>query len=108
MKSFSVFEDGAFYQMSSSIYEEDQTNQNRLVQSTAKSIQPDTVRADILVSVSKMYRDTSDGRIKLVFMTMPDMKMNMPRMVAEPLLVKNTKSWFDNLTKYYVKNQNRL
>ena len=78
------------------------------MQSTAKSIKTDTVRADILVSVSKMYRDTSDGRIKFVFVTMHDMKMKMPRILAEPLLVKNTKSWFDNLTKYYVKNQNRL
>ena len=62
----------------------------------------------MLISVSKMHRDPSDGRIKFVFLTMPDLKMNIPKMVFEPLAIKNTKVWYENLTKFYVKNQKRL
>ena len=105
-KSFNVFHDGVYYQMASSIYQDD--GNGNLVMSTEKESGNDTVRGDIVISISKMWRNEKDGKIKFTFLTQPDFKMNVPRMIGEPLLVKGTKKWYDDGVKFYQKNHKKL
>lgn len=92
--------------MASSIWEDD--GSGNLVISNEKHSGSDTIRAEIVVSVSKMWRDPKTGKIKFTFVTQPDFKMNVPRVIGEPLLVKGTKKWYDDGVKFYQKNHKKL
>ena len=65
-KSFSCFDDGAFYQLTSSIYHKDNETGDLII-SKEKDVPENTVRADMVMSVSKMERDPSDGKIKYTY-----------------------------------------
>ena len=67
----------------------------------------DTVRSDVIISISKLERN-DDGKIKLTFLSKCNLFMNVPKQIMEPFLVKGTKSWYDSIKKHYTKNHKTL
>lgn len=82
----------------------------KLEPSTKKAIPDDTVRAHTLYSISIIEREKDgDNKIKGTFIQYLDLNATViPRAITDPLMAKATKTWFEELNKFYVKNHKKL
>jgi hypothetical protein len=94
---------GIYYKMSSTCYSKSEEG----LKMTEYPLPDETIRADSILSVSKMER-LDDGKIKLVFLSKANPFVNVPRSIMEPFLSKSSKSWLDSIKKHYTKNHKTL
>jgi len=65
------------------------------------------VRGDV-INAAAMLERTSEGKIRLLYLSQTNLFVNAPKMILEPFMTKSTKTWYDNVNKFYQKNFKKL
>ena len=92
-----------YYRLSSSVYTPEGIQNEEVFDDTLL----EKVRADVLFNVTKIYRN-EQGKIEILIINNIDPKGKLPKIVVGALLAKSTKTWYDNVVKYYTKNHKNL
>ncbi len=66
----------------------------------SQDLPADTVRGEVLNAAAVMER-TPEGKIRLLYLSQTKLFINAPKMVTEPFMTKSTKTWYDNVNKFY-------
>lgn len=95
-KSFTFFHNGKFYRYTSSLPED----KGKIM----KPLPEETTRGFNYFNIGTYERDPADGKIKGKFSGQFDFKAPVPSFMLNTFLPNTTKSWYANITKYYMKN----
>ena len=104
-KGFNFYDNGKFYRYSTSVPDAQMQGLNGEAPRCPE--RPNTVRAEVLINVSMMWR-SPDGKINSVLISQADFKIKAPLFMINSFLPKAAKNWRESVDKYYLKNNKKM
>lgn len=68
----------------------------------------ETTRGTTVFNFGMFERDPNDGKIHGTICTQCDFKIDIPSFMLTTFLPNASKAWYQNVTKYYIKNYKKL
>lgn len=104
-KGMQFWHDDAYYHYTSSVMAQDQSGKYTL--EAEKPFKDGFTRANTSFAIMKLERITEGkhkDKIKMTSLQSIDIFASVPKLIMEPALKKQAKSWVESLTKWYTKN----
>ena len=109
-KGFSCWHNGRYYHYTSSCYEPG--SDGKLALSVKRPFVEGVTRGSTSSALLCLERITEEGKnlgkLKMTCVNQIDVFANVPSLILDPALKKQSNSWVASLSKYYAKNYKKL